>query len=236
MSGLWLYALVDQPLVGPGPQGVAREPVRTLEVAPGVHAAIGAVEGSVGVSEAALRAHDATVRALALVAPATLPVRFGQTAADEAALRARVLARHDELAAALAQVRGCEQMTLRLFGSPDDAPAEPPAAEETDPSLGPGARYLAARRRAHDLAPAAPPALVPLLDALAPLVRASRVERPRAPAAGGPALLASVYHLVTRGQAGAYARRVEELSPALAPRHVTLSGPWPCYAFAPSPG
>src|SRR5437588_580118 len=80
---------------------------------------------------------------------------------------------------------GREQMTLRVLG---DAPAavETPRDHAGDETLGPGARYLTARRAEWRRAREAPE-LTPLRPALAPVVRAERVTRHDA-----PPLLASV--------------------------------------------
>src|SRR5688500_1480988 len=47
-----------------------------------------------------------------------LPARFGSAIAEES-LRSLVEERQAEIRAALRQVRGCEQMTVRVFGAPD---------------------------------------------------------------------------------------------------------------------
>jgi len=121
------------------------------------------------------------------------------------------VAREAELTEALALVRGREQMTLRVHGTPGASPS----------SGGPGTRYLEERRRAQSL-----PELEPLRAALSGLVRAERVERHTE-----PGLLASVYHLIDRGSAQAYRQAVES-TPLLGLR-VTLSGPWPAWSFVP---
>ncbi|MCO5165694.1 MAG: GvpL/GvpF family gas vesicle protein [Planctomycetes bacterium] len=223
MSGLWLYAFVDQVGAGDLGNGLAGEPLRAVSPG-GLQAVVGVLSAAPsGTSPEGLRGHDAVVRRLADVAAAVLPARFGQTAPDEGALADRVRPRADALRRALDLVRGREQMTLRLFGA-GAAPVEP--APPDDAALGPGARYLARRRAALGV-----PEAADLLAALGPAVRASRVERP-APGRAAGALLASVYHLVDRGAADVYRARVEALAPALAPRRVRVSGPWPAYAFA----
>jgi hypothetical protein len=65
-----------------------------------------------------------------------------------------------------------------------------------------------------------------LRRALASLVRAERIERH-----SEPGLLASVYHLIDRGAAPAYARAIEETR--LEGLRVAVSGPWPAWSFAP---
>jgi hypothetical protein len=176
----------------------------------------GAVEAVCGdppppLSAEALRAHEAAVRRIADAAQACLPARFGSCAADDSSLSATLVAREAELTEALALVRGREQMTLRVHGTPGASPSPG----------GPGTRYLEERRRARSL-----PEIELLRAALSGLVRAERVERHTE-----PGLLASVYHLIDRGSAQAYRQTVE--STPLPGLRVTLSGPWPAWSFVP---
>jgi hypothetical protein len=87
---------------------------------------------------------------------------------------------------------------------------------------GPGARYLKVRATAER----DPEALGSLRELVAGLVRAERVER------GSGPLVATVYHLVERGRTRAYASAVRRVASRIAPIRVTVSGPWPPYAFA----
>ena len=163
-----------------------------------------------------------------------LPVFFGmgwiaarvdiKSLLSESSLADLLAARAPELSEALALVAGREQMTLRVLG---DAPAtvETPRDHAGDETLGPGARYLTARRAEWRRAREAPE-LTPLRPALAPVVRAERVTRHDA-----PPLLASVYHLIDRGDAAAYHAVVEHAD--LGTVRVVATGPWPPYAFAP---
>jgi hypothetical protein len=112
-------------------------------------------------------------------------------------------------------------MTLRFSGAapvPEKLSDEPAAA-------GPGTRYLAERKRRLAARPL-PPALGALRAALAPLVRDERVD------ATGPGCFA-LHHLLRHGLAGDYRARVAAQRPRLAEVHLTTSGPWPPYAFAP---
>mgnify|MGYP001489250819 CR=1 FL=1 len=229
---MWLYALLppgDEPPPALGP-GAAGEPLSVIDLpTAGLRALVGRPGSRIPVAADTLRAHDEAVRRVAAAAQATLPARFGQTAPDEAALDAALAPRASAFAAALERVRDCEQMTLRLFGPPS-APEDPhPAGPGAE--LGPGARYLAGRRAR---AAATPPALTALLERLAPLVREARLERTApGPAGPGPQLLASVYQLVPRAQLTAYRAAFDAHPAPAAPHRITLSGPWPPYAFAP---
>ncbi|HEX3553251.1 MAG TPA: GvpL/GvpF family gas vesicle protein [Thermoanaerobaculia bacterium] len=218
---LYIYAVVDGEPAGPLGEGIGGEPLRLVRTG-GIAAMAGLLPGPPQPSPEILKRQDAVVRRLAGLFAALLPARFGESAADEAALAARLAPRESELAAALALVRGCVQMTLRVFGAADPAP------EPGDPAAGgPGARYLAARReerqRLHSL-----PEIDPLSQALRPLLRAERIERH----AAGP-LLGTAYHLVPRDGTAAYLAAVEEARGHVGGRRLAATGPWPPYAFAP---
>jgi hypothetical protein len=167
------------------------------------------------VTPEALAAHDAVVRGLADRFEALLPVRFGERVKDEAELAKLLAPRAPRLAEALERVRGCAQMTLRVFGDPEPAP-------EPDQG-GPGTRYLETRRRARSL-----PEIAPLLDALRPLLRDEHAVRH-----DQGSFLGTAYHLVRREDVPAYLSRVREVETG---RRVTASGPWAPYAFAPGLG
>lgn len=219
MSDVYVYALLGEAPHPDAGAGLCAEPLRVVRVGDLV-AAVGEMAERPAVSEATLRAHDAVIRRLAGAVDAILPVRFGSLL-SESGLADLLTARGRELSEALALVAGREQMTLRLLGA-----ATPPAAPASPPDdLGPGARYLAARRAEWRRAREAPE-LEPLRPWLEPLVRAERVTRHDT-----PPLIASVYHLIDRGAGAAYLTAVERV--ALAAARVVATGPWPPYAFAP---
>lgn len=249
MSGLYVYAVSRERPAGALGAGLAGETIVAVDAA-GLVVLAGAVAAAPDIDRAALEAHDATVRRLAGLVEACLPARFGTIVADESALTEAVGVQAQSLRETLALVAGGEQMTLRIHGTPpgvegDDAgrvdravgaraeaDAARPASEVASPageaaSRGPGARYLAVRLRDHQRAVALP-ALAPVRSALGPLVRAERLERHTT-----PPLVASVYHLIARGADDDYRARLEATRPALAPMRITVSGPWPAYAFAP---
>jgi Gas vesicle synthesis protein GvpL/GvpF len=144
---------------------------------------------------------------------------------DAATLTRLIKARAPALRAALGRVKGREQMTLRVFGTPARARrAGPP----TKIRGGPGTRYLAARQGAWRRAA---PVVARIRAGLEGLIRDERVE----PSETAP-LLASVYHLVDRGQGRAYQRALRNVACHLADIRVVSSGPWAPYAFAPEPG
>lgn len=214
---LYVYALVGRPIHRPLGRGLAGERLRLVEAA-GLLVAVGNVGRAPRVTAVALRRHDAAVRRLVSRAEAVLPVRFGTVVTDAAALARALAPRVVGLREALALVTGHEQMTLRVYG---DVAAR--SDESTEATGGPGQRYLARRFRARRA-----PEVDPLRHALRGLVSAERVERHER-----PPLLASVYHLVRRGDSERYLATVAAASARLGAVRVSPSGPWPAYAFAP---
>jgi hypothetical protein len=222
---LYLYALVDgEPsgsLGAPLGEGIAGEPLHLLPRG-GVAAVAGALPARPNPDRETLERQDAVVRRLAERFGAILPARFGEAFVDETALAGRLDPRELEIAAALALVRGCVQMTLRVFG-------EPEPALEVESAGGPGTRHLAARRRQREWAHSLPE-IDPLRAALQPLLRAERIERHGG--APGP-LVGTAYHLIPRAQAAAYLETLEAARGRIGGRRVAVTGPWPPYAFAP---
>ncbi len=222
---IYLYALVDEEPSGPLGEGIAGEPLHVVPHS-GLAAVVGDLPDRPEPDRETLERQDAVVRRLAGLFGAILPARFGETFADGSALASRLHPREREVAQALALVRGCVQMTLRVFGEPD-LPSEP-AADPVDPLGGPGTRYLAARRREIERAHALPE-IAPLREALRPLLRAERIERHE----GGGLLLGTAYHLIPRDQTDAYRAAVDVERARMGRRRLAASGPWPPYAFAP---
>jgi hypothetical protein len=244
---LYVYALLgSRPAHGPG-RGVLAAPVRIVRVGR-LFAAVGEIPEAPAVQPATLRAHDAVVRRLARATGALLPVRFGTLVGDMRELSRALAPRAAQLGAALALVEGREQMTLRVFATARarqrrgrDGRRLPPDPLESlglgrdrlrnvarAGRLGPGARYLATRmlaaRRARRV-----PEIAWLRPALRPFVTAERVER-----CDAPPLVASVHHLIARGDARRYLAAVAA-STAAGTHDVRVlpSGPCPPYAFAP---
>ena len=224
MSVLYLYALVGDSLRSDPGRGLRRE---RLEVLPGrgFHVVMGRMNTPPEASPATLRRHDAIVRRIAATVDAILPMRFGSAVPDEDAAMRLLTPRAIELAGRLVQVRGHEQMTLRVFGPHSAARSRAQSAGHiTGARPGPGTRYLAERKRLHDTAAA--PELDPIRPLLHDLVADERVQRHAT-----PPLLASVYHLVPRDRMAQYRARVARAASRVAPLRLTVSGPWPPYAF-----
>ncbi|MEX2148094.1 MAG: GvpL/GvpF family gas vesicle protein [Candidatus Rokuibacteriota bacterium] len=224
--GLYVYAVLATGARADG-TGLAGEPLRIVPCGD-FAAAVGEMDDAPAVEARTLRAHDSVVRALAQSAEAILPARFGCVVKDEIALRDALQPRARELGDALRLVRGCEQMTVRVYGrDAAGAPAAEPAADEPMTPAGPGTDYLVSRQRERRRAREVPE-LDPIRSALSMLVREERAQRHRT-----PPLLASVYHLIGRGQAAVYQETLTRAAAALGAVRVSASGPWPPYAFTP---
>lgn len=219
---LYLYAVLSARPRGRW-RGLAGEPLRFLRIF-GLVVAAGAMREAPAPTAAALRRHDRVTQDLSRAGAAVLPMRFGAVAADRSDLARLVGPLGPALRRALAEVKGRAQMTVRIFG----ARGRRALAARPLPGAGPGARYLAARdpARIREM-----PDVARLRAALAGIVRAERIERSQS-----PPLVASLYHLVDRGQIAAYRRAFRSAACHLANVRVTQSGPWAAYAFAPRPG
>lgn len=215
----YIYALVDGEPSGPLGEGIAGEPLRLLPFGD-LAAVLGDLAAPPRPDQKTLKAQDAVVKRLAERFTALLPARFGEQAPDEATFADRLAPRAGEIAAALELVRGCVQMTLRVFGEPG---LVPPA----EPEGGPGTRYLAARLQEAERSRSLPE-IEPLRELLRPLLRAEKIRRHDA-----GRLLGTAYHLVPRPQTGAYLAALEGAEDRLGGRRIAATGPWPPYAFAP---
>ena len=166
-------------------------------------------------SAESLQQQHAIVVDLAERVDALLPARFGSSL-PEAALRSTIESRAAEIDAALAHVRNRAQMTIRVFGEPIAS-----AAADGPPTT--GTAFLEMRRRAH----ASPPEVAVIRTAIGDRADDERIE----PGARG--VRVTVFHLVARDRVADYRVAASRLPSLLAPHHVTVSGPWPPFAFAP---
>ncbi len=187
-----------------------------------LYAAVADVDHEPAVEEGALRGHERIVRALANHVDAILPVRFGSVMPDEESLSRLLQRREMEWRPALELVAGREQMTLRLFAEPSTKPEE---LTEEDGGMGPGSRYLAKKLRERGR-PEVAKVLEEIRPLLAPLVKAERIQYQ-----DKPPLLASVYHLIERGEGAHYIQAVDGADSGASSVRVAVSGPWPPYAF-----
>jgi hypothetical protein len=213
MSAVYVYALTGR---SAAPFAAHGHRIEFVEFG-NVHAAVERSADRPAVSEAALRIqHEIVIRISASVDDA-LPVRFGARV-EEDELGQLVAMRRDVIQRALDLVRGRVQMTVRIRGhevSEDRTAASPTIAAAT------GTAYLEARRAA-----AARP-LTPMAMAVAAAVRHLAVSEK----VDGPANRTSLtmYHLIDKHRVGDYHDALAPLQSST----ITVSGPWPAFAFAP---
>jgi hypothetical protein len=216
---LYLYALVPPGTKVARLRGLGGERLQALPVEQ-VIAIAGALETPPAPTLSHLEAQDRLVRALEARTDALLPARFGTHERSAASLIARLEPLAAQLAAALERVRGCAQMTLRVFA---DGPSAAAASTPAD-GAGAGTRYLLQLRERRS---PALPELASLRQALSPLVREARVT-----GADQPPLKASVFHLIPRGEVERYRALLAACPPPAGVRWLA-TGPFPPYAFAP---
>jgi hypothetical protein len=199
--------------------GIGGERLRPITVGR-ITALVGALARPPRVTEAALRRYSLVLQSLSEQLPSLLPARFGTSVEDLIELTFILQSRQQAFRRNLQDVRGRVQMTVRVV-----EPRRPPAVPRPKTNAAgveSGAEYL--RTRAADAARARDiSGFAPLRGAVRRWIRDERVER------RGP--VASVYHLVPRGQAEKY-RQALERAARDAGQPVIVSGPWPPYAFS----
>jgi hypothetical protein len=169
-----------------------------------------------------LKLHHDVVAKLASRVDAILPVRFG-TLLDADAIDEALDERDEEIADAFAVVRGRVQFTWRRAGSGKREAGSRKREAGSRKLVGSGTEYLL--RAARAARPAPPAAWRGLRAKLAPLVAAERYQ----PASS--ALPESLYHLVARDKSARYSTMGAALRHAKP--NLSLTGPWPPFAFAP---
>ena len=182
-----------------------------------VYAAVERSAKRPAVSEAALRTqHEIVIRIFASVDD-VLPVRFGAYVEEEE-LGQLVTMRRDVIQRALDLVRGRVQMTTRIRGQEASKarPAVSPAIAAAT-----GTAYLEARRSA-----GARP-LTPMATSVAKAVRhlavSERVDSETARTS------IAIYHLIDKHRVKDYKEALSSLQSSA----LTVTGPWPPFAFAP---
>jgi len=175
--------------------------------------------GAPELTTGAIQHQHELVSRLAARGPAILPARYGSVS-DSPALQAMVSRKRGEILEALAEVRGCVQMTVRIFGA-GTSPERQPGARS---SVRSGTEFMQRlRARTRDV----PPEAAVVRRAMSRHVKAERV------AAGERRRLLTVFHLVPHERLEAYRGQASALPGLLQPLTVTVTGPWPVFAFVP---
>lgn len=177
-------------------------------------------------SPEALRAHHAVVAAAMTPAVTPVPLRFGQRAAGEDAVRRSVGADADRWSALLARFSGCGEYGVRVAPLPDQGSAR----DVRTPAAATGREYMETLARRHSsVARWKAQAERIAADTLAragELVRDSRLDPP-----AGPGASFSLAHLVAWTSADAYHSVIERMGTELRGLRLTPTGPWPPYSF-----
>jgi Gas vesicle synthesis protein GvpL/GvpF len=215
---LYVYAIAGAGL--PPTLRVHGHSLRTLAMGQ-VHTVVEARRGRAEPTTESLQEQHAIVVHLAERVGALLPVRFGSVLSG-AALRAIVAEHEPQILQALALVLGRWQMTVRVFGPPDSSM---PAVERGST----GTAFLESRRALAHHVPAEAATISRVLGTLA------ADERMALGQPGG--LRVTLFHLVDREKIETYRERAASLQSTLEPTlervKVTVTGPWPAFAFAP---
>jgi hypothetical protein len=210
---LYVYALLAARM--PAPR-VRRHTIEILEV-DRLFAAVERVTTAPALTEAALRDQHRIVLRLSSETDAILPARFGALM-DQDELERVVRLRRAALRTALRQVRGRQQMTVRVFGPAPARRGALVAASGTD--------YLLARARSSRAF--LPPLARAICRAVRPLAVLERVD----PGRGG--VQATMHHLIQRDSIQRYLDLVDAtVSARESPPAVAVSGPFPPFAFTP---
>jgi hypothetical protein len=214
MSAVYVYALQDR-------AGRRRSLLgHVIEIIPveGIYAAVERRSAAPRISEASLRVQHQIVVELGRAADAILPAGSARSWSRRSSSALCVRLRQGILQESLERVRGREQMTVRILGPSrrSSVAGSRKARSATE--------YLARRRSSLTL----PPTAVLVSRAVRGLVSAEEIDGAR----GG--IQATLNHLVLRGCAAEYRALVRDAVADMKARvTVTVSGPWPPFAFVP---
>lgn len=213
-----VYALtVPRPVAVRG-RGLADEALRVITVGR-VSAIVGTLRRPPATSAASLKRFAAVVQRLHERVPALLPARFLTCFDDPDELLMVLRSRQQPLRRALAHVRGRSQMTVRIIGVgvvPESCRSRVGVSPKSGTAYLRGRAASVARER--DV-----PGFERVRAAVRRWVRDERVQKSEG--------IASVYHLVPKGSVDAYRRALEGAAESAGLR-VSVTGPFPPYAFA----
>jgi Gas vesicle synthesis protein GvpL/GvpF len=220
---LYLYAVTHASVDAPEAAGLEDTPLRS--VADDVLAAIVSEHGPLDLdpTPSALWTHENVVETL-MASATVLPMRFGTTLEDEAAVRSVLRNRRAELESGLERVAGAVELGLRVVLDGDDEDAHGPDDTAVAAPAAPGTAYLLDRlERTHRSQ-----ALVDRIHV--PLAELARDSHRRLRAT--PRLLLSGSYLVDRETVETFRLRAADLDQEIAGASLICTGPWPPYSFA----
>ena len=240
---LYVYCLGDELTEAAfgGLAGVGGAHVRLLSLGRLSAVVSDAGEEAAAVTEENLLAHN-RVNAAALAASTPLPFRFGTRAAPER-LAEYAAANETALADALARVRGCVEMGVKLMekaggrgqkaeaGGAGAGTEEAPGAGEEAAAVGRGTAFLLKKRREvlgeEDARLRAEGLAAWLAAGVAGLARESAVRL-----SPSEAIAVRAAHLVERVRVAEYRACLRGLAAGRAGLRLLTSGPWPPYSFS----
>ncbi len=231
---LYVYCLGDA-LAGAafeGLAGVGGARVRVLALGSFAALVSEAGEEATAVSEENLLAHN-RVNAAALAVATPLPCRFGTRAAS-ARLAEYVSDNEAAISAALARVRGCVEMGVKLMekaeGRGPRAGVEREEAGAVGSAAGAGTAFLLKKRREilgeEGARRRAAEAVAWLAEGVGELARETDART-----SPSEAIFVRAAHLVERARVGDYRARLRALAAARGDLRLLASGPWPPYSF-----
>ena len=149
----YLYCVrSDRPEVPIGLVGIDDAPVRWIDAASLVAWVSDTESASVAVTVERVKAHDAVCSAALSVGETPLPVRFGQSFANDDGAREAIGARQVPLESRLARVSGCVELRVVIRHVADPSRAAQAAADVVEdasaPNEGPGTAFLRRLARA----------------------------------------------------------------------------------------
>jgi len=148
----YLYCILNEPRDVPAAlTGIDGAPVRSLDVTAPVAWVSDVSEVPVTPTVERLKAHDAVCAAALGAGETPLPVRFGQTFADDGAVVVAIASRRQALAQRLARVAGCVELRVvasrqpATSGSASGEFQEVQSREAPESAEGPGTAFLRER-------------------------------------------------------------------------------------------
>ena len=218
-----LYCIVQQDLDEPPP-----EPGMCVVAAHGLAAVVSRVEEtSSAPSVSSVLAFERVVEAIH-ARQAVIPLRYGCLMESESAI-IRLLEDHrQEYEALLGRLRGMTEMGIRVLcpARPGFLPGSP---------LSPGAAYLASLRNRYSSGNSLAPEEAQLADQITGLLSGCYTEQRREISPADQGRLVSLYFLTPKTDVERFRNKARQICPPGGTK-LLLSGPWPPYNFAVSPG
>jgi hypothetical protein len=230
----YLYCIrADATGLPDGLVGIDGANVHAIEIN-GMSAWVSDVAGPVDATVDRLKAHDAVCAAAMTESDTPLPIRFGQTFADDTAARAAVAERESALRARLARIAGCVEMRIVVTRGRDadvggDADASHDATESSEAAqIGPGTAFLQRLAKAGREDLAREVGCEAIRHAVRTAAKSLVVDQQRCESARGVSFFPV---LVTRRDVDAFRDAVAEI---LSSQRIDLSvlGPFAPYSFA----